>query len=155
MREPASSILLVRVPVLESVDGRALRDYVLESLKLGVLVLMDGVECEVMELPQLGKVEVVTKPQAPPAQKAAAEASSEGDEKRKILQRLTEYRKTHGLGCLKAVASATRTKGQINDNTLRMILTGDAPSMPIEDWRRINRALQRLEAKEALDAQDT
>jgi len=150
-----SNLLLVRVPYSEEISGHAkLRDYILESLPLGVLVLDENITCEVMELPRLGSVDVVTEPQAPPAQEVTAETSSEGDEKRKILQRLTEYRKVHGLGCLKTVASTTRTKGKINDNTLRMILTGDAPPMPIEDWRRIDRALQRLEEKEAAKIQE-
>lgn len=54
-----SNILLIRVPAEASVDGRDLRDYVLESLERGVLVLTDDASCEIMELPQLGGVEVI------------------------------------------------------------------------------------------------
>ena len=52
--DAVKNILLVRVPAQESTAGRALRDYILESLPLGVLVLADDVSCEVMELPDLG-----------------------------------------------------------------------------------------------------
>lgn len=50
----SNRILLVRVPSQEAVNGRALRDYILESLACGVLVLTEDASCEVMELPQLG-----------------------------------------------------------------------------------------------------
>lgn len=72
----------------------------------------------------------------------------EGAKKRAILQRLIDYRKARPLGCLDKVAKATRTRGRISDNTLRMLLTGDI-ALPIEDWRKIGRALDRLEAREA------
>lgn len=47
-----NNILLVRVPTLETVNGRELRDYILESLAQGVLVLTEDASCEVMELPR-------------------------------------------------------------------------------------------------------
>lgn len=49
-----NNILLVRAPAEVAMDGRELRDYILDSLPLGVLVLPDDVSCEVMELPPLG-----------------------------------------------------------------------------------------------------
>lgn len=52
----ANSILLVRVPAEETVVGRELRDYILESLACGVLALTEDATCEVMELPTLGGV---------------------------------------------------------------------------------------------------
>ena len=56
--QTANNILLVRVPTLEAVNGRELRDYILESLAQGVLVLTEDASCEVMALPPLGGVEV-------------------------------------------------------------------------------------------------
>ena len=56
--QTANNILLVRVPAQEAVDGRELRDYILESLAQGVLVLTEDASCEVMALPSLGGVEV-------------------------------------------------------------------------------------------------
>lgn len=157
----SNNILLVRVPAVEAVNGRELRDYILESLAQGVLVLTEDASCEVMELPPLGGVEVVPgeTPRRAPSQSLAepmtaspegGPETAEGEEKRAILQRLTDYRKAGTLGCLNKVARATRTKGRISDNTLRMLLTGDTV-LPIEDWRRIGRALDTLAAGEAAD----
>lgn len=162
----SNHILIVWMPGDQISDDRAYRDYVLESVRAGVLVLPSDAACEVMELPLLGGVEVVpgdtpsqssalpvTAPPVGPSQSPAEPVTAppegepgepgepgeaEGAEKRAILRRLTDYRAAHGRGCLDGVAKATRTRGRINDNTLRMLLTGD--------WRRIGRALDRLEA---------
>lgn len=158
-----SNVLVVWMPSDQIGDDRAYRDYVLESLRTGVLVLPSEVTCEVMELPPLGGVEVIStgdkplvvelEPQSTQdevfrAQDQPQSAFQDGAaEKRAILQRLQVYRNVNGRGCLAAVAKASRTRGKINDNTLRMILTGDT-QFPIEDWRKIGRALDRLEAKE-------
>lgn len=71
--------------------------------------------------------------------------SSERDEKQAIMQRLRSYREKHGLGCLTDVARATKTKGRINDNTLRMAMVGDGKPLLIDTWRKIGKALDRLE----------
>lgn len=69
----------------------------------------------------------------------------EGEEKRAILQRLTDYRAAHGLGSLEVVSRepAHRTNDRISSNTLRMVLTGDI-KLPIDGWRKIARALDIL-----------
>lgn len=155
----SNHILIVWMPGDQIGDERAYRDYVLESIQSGILVLSSNVTCEVMELPPLGGVEVVSgeTPRRVPSQSLAEPVTAppegepetaEGMEKRAILQRLTDYRKAGPLGCLDKVAKATRTRGRISDNTLRMLLTGDTV-LPIEDWRRIGRALDALEAREA------
>lgn len=163
----SNHILIVWMPGDQISDDRAYRDYVLESVRAGVLVLPADAACEVMELSQLGDVEVVpgdtpsqspaepaTAPPVGPSQSPAEPVTAppegepgtaEGAEKRAILRRLTDYRAAHGLGSLDTIAKATRTRGRINDNTLRMLLTGDA-QLPVADWRRIGRALDRLEA---------
>lgn len=147
MKETASRILLVRVPNCEAVDGRELRDYILESLERGVLVLTEDASCEVLELPALGGVEVAAEPQAPPSHADAAEGPSEGDEKRAILQRLTEYRKVHGLGSLEAVSIKTaHNKSQrIPADKLRSLLVDGASPGSMEEWQKISRALDKLE----------
>lgn len=73
----------------------------------------------------------------------------EGVEKRLILKRLTAYRKNNGLGCLEKIASKTayQKKDCLSAEQLRMILTGDAPRMDMEAWKKIARALDMLEAK--------
>jgi len=46
-----SNLLLVRVPYSEEISGHAkLRDYILESLPLGVLVLDENITCEVRRI---------------------------------------------------------------------------------------------------------
>lgn len=71
--------------------------------------------------------------------------SSEREEKQEIMRRLRAYREKHGLGCFSVVAKATKTKGRINDNTLRMIMMGDGKPLLIDTWRKIGKALDRLE----------
>lgn len=74
---------------------------------------------------------------------------TDAEYKRDVIRRLQEYRKKHGLGCLAAVARETRTRGRINDTVLRMLLFGDTSVRRIEDWRKIGKALDRLEAEDA------
>lgn len=54
----AKNILLVRVASLEGVDYREMRDDILESVRLGVLILGMDDTCEVMELPPLGGIDI-------------------------------------------------------------------------------------------------
>lgn len=76
---------------------------------------------------------------------------TEAEEKRAILQRLQEFREKNGVGCLTQV---TRRMGRsaLRAEVLRGVLTGDSV-LEIRDWRRIGRALDRLDAqsKEASD----
>lgn len=151
MKGLANSILLVRVPGCEAVDGRELRDYILESLERGVLVLTEDATCEIMELPPLGGVEVTAAVVlSPPAPADNPESPSEGNEKRSILQRLVEYRKVHGLGLLEAleavsVKTAHNKSQRISADALRSILADGASPGPMEEWRKISRALDKLE----------
>lgn len=153
-----NNILLVRVPAQEAVDGRELRDYILESLAQGVLVLTEDASCEAMELPQLGGVMVEAKEQpdlTPEAEgqitnpELPAADQSGGAEKRAILQRLQAYRDSNGLGSLSAVSARTAHSKleRLSVEDLRGVLTGDR-NLPIEDWRKIARALNRLEGKQ-------
>ena len=49
-------VLVVRVPAKESVDLRAVRSFVMDSLALGVLVVGQGVGLSLEYLPKLGGV---------------------------------------------------------------------------------------------------
>ena len=165
--QTANNILLVRVPALEAVNGRELRDYILESLAKGVLVLTEDASCEVLELPPLGKVAVVETGQAiltteQPDSAVEAEGQvtnseypatdrSEGAEKRAIVQRLKHYRSANGRGCLDKVSEKTahRKEARISADTLRDIAADLAPKMELSEWRKIARALDALEAKGA------
>ena len=155
--QEANNVLLVRVPAQEAVDGRELRDYILESLTQGVLVLTEDASCEVMELPPLGGVMVEAKEQpdlTPEAEgqitnpERSASDQSGGAEKRAIVQRLKDYRSTHGRGCLDKVSEKTahRKEVRISADVLRDIVADRAPKMELSEWRKIARALDALEA---------
>ena len=164
--QTANNILLVRVPTLEAVNGRELRDYILESLAQGVLVLTEDASCEVMALPPLGGVEV-SREQPEPERRTGAvglidmtsytgedmeeaepppveiTAGRNREEKQAILERLREYRRTHGLGCWNGVAK--KAGGNITPELIRDMLLG-LESLPIADWRKIAKTLDALEA---------
>ena len=170
--QTANNILLVRVPAQEAVDGRELRDYILESLAQGVLVLTEDASCEVMELPPLGGVEVSweqMEPEAPAGPLGMIDMSSytsedadesppveiaagrNKEEKLAILERLREYRRAHGLGCWNGVAK--KAGGNITPELIRDMLLGkESPS--IADWRKIDRAVQSLDKKSGPHAED-
>ena len=153
----SNSILLVRVPAQAAVDGRELGDYILESLAQGVLVLTEDASCEVMELPSLGGVETgedqapqVQEPpvEAGPAQKKVVFGGPGASEKRKIMDRLKAYRLVHGLGCWTAVAKASG--GKLSEDQLRDMAAGSV-ALPISEWRLADKALDKMEQKEAAD----
>ena len=157
------NILLVRVQN-EDVDYlQKLRDHILDSLRSGVLVLPDWAPYEVIELPELGGVEVSQElaesetpigapglidmslcagtendeAEPPPVEIAAGRNK---EEKLAILERLREYRRAHGLGCWNGVAQ--KAGGSITPELIRDMLLGKE-SPPIADWRRIDRAIQK------------
>ena len=152
--QTANNILLVRVPTLEAVNGRELRDYILESLAQGVLVLTEDASCEVMALPPLGGAtgavglidmtsytgEDMEEAEPPPVE---ITAGRNREEKQAILERLREYRRTHGLGCWTEVAR--KAGGTITPELIRDMLLG-LESPPIADWRKIAKTLDALEA---------
>lgn len=150
----SSSILIVWTPESQFGDGRAFRDYVLESLQTGVLVLPSEVTCEVLELPSLGGVAVA--PAAPlPAQAAqgepaptppAAPTGRNAAEKRAILARMKAYREKHGLGCWDAVVQASG--GKLSADQLRDLYAG-ACGLSLAQWRLADKALDRLEKQTA------
>lgn len=64
-----------------------------------------------------------------------------GEEKRNILGRLQRFRSAHKPGCLDAVAE--KAGKTFTPELLRDVLLGQAV-MPIDDWRKIGRALDKL-----------
>ena len=66
-------------------------------------------------------------------------------EKQAILVRLRVYRKARGLGCLEEVAREAGTG--FTEDLLRGLLTGDS-SISIPQWRKLNKALDKLENSE-------
>ena len=167
MNERTECTVPVLVITLESsmkevTELEAYRDHVLKGLNTGVLVLGKGVAYRIEEFPPLSGVAV--RPEGAPKEPSPVlrahdfDSTVGGDGKRKltfvstdqtmkteILSRLREYRDANGLGCLDAVAKATRSK-VINSMVLRDVLLGNAV-LEIKDWLKIGRALDKLEAK--------
>lgn len=141
------TVLVVQVPAREA-DLAEFRDYIVESLSMGVLVLGPGMTYSVERFPAMGGVQVEgqtvllrahdVQPGAGPKPPKPTPAA----EKTAILERLRSYREQHGLGCLKQVA-----RGKVTEDLLRSVLSGSA-TLTIQEWRAIGRALDRVEKQE-------
>ena len=151
-------VFIIWMPSDQTGGELAYRDYILESLQTGVLVLPSEFSCEVMELPPLGGVEVREVPlTAIPAlgpedgntPVSQAPTGCGAEVKQAIVQRLKAYRTAQGLGSLEALSVKTaHQKGKrISVETLRYICGDGAPKMPLEDWLKIEKALNTLEQK--------
>lgn len=149
-------VLVIRTSDAAPKALRDVRDYVMESIRLGILVLNCGWDVSVEDLPDSS--EIIVSGDGPPAAGLPPEAEllrahdipkysgRGGEEKREIMARLRAYRETNGPGCLEAVASLCGAR--IDSGILRDIVIGGI-SLPLEDWRRVGRALDRLDKKEA------
>ena len=160
-------VLVVRASNLPEESRTSLRDYVVESLRLGVMVIWPGFSYSLERFPDLGGVCChVTEPDGVEAAEPAGEQEQllrehtvvqsiinghNAQEKMAILARLKAYRKSHGLGCLEEVAKAAG--GDFTADLLRRILLGDA-SLNIPQWRKLCKVLEQLEVeKEAANGQ--
>lgn len=166
-----------------------LRDVIAESLPLGVAVVPDDMNWNIIDLPDLGGVTVWggqdfdpfryinreglnvyekdgltyvdaakdTKPDEDPKAEAddcgskKTTAGKMAEEKRAIMNRLKKWREDHGPGCLDAVAK--KAGHGITPEMLRDLCLG-AVKLLMDDWRRINKALDKLEAEERKAAQN-
>ena len=133
-------VLVVRVPVMSSEQKAGLRAEIASSILDGLLLLEDGLNYKVVDLP-LPRAwtpllqEDVPEPEPPrPTGRNAAE-------KQEILERLRRYRREHGLGCFAALARAC---GQgVTETTLRNLYSGDEVQ-PIQVWRQVGAGLAKL-----------
>ena len=147
-----SSVLVVTVPSALDGDLYQMRDYVRESLELGVLIVGKGGQWDLLELPELGGVRVQDPggagsdgpPETPGEPEPEGEVAFTGygaKEKRRIYEALRRYRDRHGLGSLEPLAEAA---GQgLTATELRGALLGG--KLPMETWRAIGSALDRLD----------
>lgn len=128
-----------------------LLSYIAEGLSL-----MDAISAldEVMELPPLGGAAVEPEESVPdlphsPESNIQVPISSEAEEKRAILDRLTAYRAARGLGSLEDVSKKTahNKNARLSSDSLRMVLSGEV-KLSITDWRKIRRALDVLEGSD-------
>lgn len=163
-----SPVLVVRLSAAESEErARQIRDYVVESLALGVLVVDPGTNLHLEHYPPLGGVTCTVQEETekeepegeegteqpdesgadqPDAEHAAAHVGPGARVKKRILARLTSYRKTHGLGCLRQVAELAGKP--LTEEILRMTLLGEV-KQPLEVWKQIDRALDALEQEDS------
>lgn len=133
-------VLVVRVPVMSAEQKAGLRAEIASSILDGLLLLEDGLNYEVVDLP-LPRAwtpllqEDVPEPEPPrPTGRNAAE-------RREILERLRRYRREHGLGCFAALAKVCG-KG-VTETTLRNLYSGDEVQ-PIQVWRQVGAGLEKL-----------
>ena len=138
-------VLIVTVPAGSiKPDGFGkFRDYIVESVLRGVLVLDYTMKWNADEMPAINtnSVQVAVELDVPAA--ADEPKMSIKEEKQAILQRLLGYRQRNGVGSLGDVARKTNIKS-ITADVLRMLVTGDA-TLSTSEWRAIGRALGKLE----------
>ena len=120
-----NSVLVFYMPVGKPVKLNEMRDYVVESLRKGVLVLDHGTMMELKQIPKLGSIEVVVEEPKPAAEqpkkpeKKVPESGTGllrnhdikfmgngGEEKRRIHQRMCAYRAEKGMGSWEALVAA-------------------------------------------------
>ena len=132
-------VLVVRVPVMSAEQKAGLRAEIASSILDGLLLLEDGLDYQVVDLPlprewtPLLQEELEPEPPRPTGRNAA--------EKREILERLQRYRQKHGLGCFTALAEVCG-RG-ISETTLRNLYSGDEVQ-PIQVWRQVGTGLDKM-----------
>ena len=130
---------------------RDLRDFALESLTRGVLVLGVGCSWSVEDLPERVQVDaprLTGKSEPELLREENIEirvdphiiTGAGAKRKREILDRLTKYRKAHGQGCF---ASLEGAQG-VNATLLRGLLTG-LTKADMQTWEAVDKALDKLE----------
>lgn len=121
------------------------RDYVLDSLQRGCIVLDDTMRWSIEEIPVIDLVCIRAQTEVEEEKTIREETPkvSVREEKQQILQRLLDYRQRNGAGSLGDVARKTNAKS-ITVDVLRLLVNGDA-TLSITEWRAIGRALGKLE----------
>ena len=143
-------VLVVRAQGLSDENRSALRDYVVESLGLGVLVIGTGITYSLERFPSLGGVQCHGIECTESPDKLLREHSVDcvkitgrfAEEKQLILARLKAFRHKRGLGCFAELAKEAGSP--VTDSMLRSMLVG-AASPNIAQWRQVGTALDRLE----------
>lgn len=143
-------ILIVTVPSEQASDLEAMRHYVLESLKIGVLVLTCGMKWNLAQIPEIGGGEVAAGHPSGGLVQTQPNGGLGGGPgsrlKRQVHERLVQYRGAHGLGCFRRVAEA----GGLTEHDVREAYAGS--KLPLEIWRQIGKVLTALESEEPDEA---
>ena len=157
MDTETKQVLVVSSPQKTIDELRETRDYMMECLSVGVMVLSPGMGYEFVEFPSISGVCVVDESQVLRA-KNLIPASVGGGKKsppptvksEKIIARdkLLAYRAKEGLGCLGRVASATG--GKVNAETLRNVINGEE-TLTSDQWQRVSKAIDALQRSGGAD----
>ena len=172
-------VLVVRLPEKGNDNAREIRDYIIECLQLGVMVVGQGLTYKLEELPDLGGVKVFggpgnedgfllkgsferveslpaeEPPEQPgdppprPARKRRSEAEiaeAERLEKRRIMDRFRNYRKTGGLGCFNPLAQ----RCGISASELRDLHNGVTVA-DLKTLKKIDKGLDKMDFEVAAD----
>lgn len=156
-------VLVVRIPEKGNDNASEIRDYIIECLKMGVLVVGQGLTYKLETMPDLGGVQVFggletaaeyTDPAesgAPqrPKRKRRSEAEiaeEERLEKRRIMDRFRNFRKINGLGCFKPLAQQCG----ISDSELRDLHNG-ATVADLKILKKIDKGLDKMGFEVAAD----
>lgn len=133
IEEMGRPVLVVRVPAKESVDLRAVRSFVMDSLALGVLVVGQGVGLSLEYLPKLGGVACTwSDPWADDEQ----DGSDEAPDDEIAPDDPPSPRKVAGLA-----------GKPVTDELIRELIT-EGKKIPMEVWRQIGAALDALEQED-------
>lgn len=130
---------------------RELRDFAVESLPRGVLVLGLGCSWSVEDLPERVQVdaprltgkaetELLREKNIEVQSNTKTITGSGAKRKKEILERLSKYREVHGPGCF---ASLEGAQG-VNATLLRGLLTG-LTKADLKTWEAVDKALDKLE----------
>lgn len=147
-----SKVAIITVPGVEPLDLYEIKEFVKESLMMGILVKGQGVGFEIADIPDLGGVVIHSIPEIPPVLCQANELETDiqdvsfvgcgAKEKRRIHDALLRFRAEHGLGCLEELASAIGEG--VTAGILRDAIGGAKLEMNI--WRQIGLGLDRMVA---------
>lgn len=169
-------VLVIRSQEESREESEMMRDFVLRSVGLGCLVLGQGMDLDMMELPEMGEAReptiraeeeagagetglllqgsmdgLVVNPCG--AVVAAVEPDTKepdgikgpgAKEKKRIYEKLMEFRRKNGLGCMKKLIEVTG--GQLKEGVLQAAVMGE--KAPLQSWYLIERAIEMAEEKE-------
>ena len=138
-----ATVMVVQAPGRAEADLRGLRDYILESLNRGVLVLGAGMSYQLEKFPELGAVRITSEDVLRGNQELLRRAAPTGTGSGRLKKSEEEIRAAQSQeGCFKVLAQKT---GKLSAETLLSVVTGNQV-LPIEDWRKIGRALDKMRA---------
>ena len=144
-------VLVITVPKgsVKVEDFPRFREYIIESILRDVLVLDESMASSIQEVPDITTTPVAVVEEDTKTTEPTATASMK-EKKQKILQQLIERRGKKGAGAFNDVARECRSKG-VTTEILRKLVAGDVV-LQHHEWLAIERALDKVEAREAKES---